>query len=314
MPVILILDTVHPVIPEILERHGFTCDLQPDLSTGDLGNRIGSCVGIILRSRIRIDKAFLERCTSLKFVGRVGAGMENIDLGFAGTLGVQCFNSPEGNRDAVGEHTLGMLLSVINNLNRADRQIRTGSWIREGNRGMEVKGKTVGIIGYGNMGSAFAQRLKGFEARVLSFDKYKTGYSDGNTTETNLEELFEKADIVSLHVPYTPETHHMVNDHFLGSFNKNVVIINTSRGKVVDTKSLVRHLNSGKVTAAALDVLEYEDESFERLSSQMPEEMKYLMAADNVIMTPHIAGWTFESEIKLGRVLAEKIIAAFPSP
>jgi phosphoglycerate dehydrogenase-like enzyme len=196
-----------------------------------------------------------------------------------------------------------MLLSLMNHLNRADRQVRHGTWVREGNRGTEIKGKTVGIIGYGNMGSAFAQRLKGFEARVISFDKYKRHYSDGNTTETSLEEIFEQADILSLHVPLTEETTHMVDDDFLGRFQKNIWLINTARGQVVNTADLVKNLVSGRVIGAALDVMEYEDASFESLSGKVPDDLNYLLQAENVILTPHIAGWTHESNVKLAREL-----------
>jgi D-3-phosphoglycerate dehydrogenase len=238
--------------------------------------------------------------------------MENIDLPHAVSKGIICMNSPEGNRDAVGEHTLGMLLSLVNHINRADRQVHEGKWIREGNRGMEIKGKTIGIIGYGNMGSAFAQRLKGFETNVVSYDKYKKNYSDGNTLETSLEVIFETTDILSLHVPLTEETRYMVNGGFLSKFRKKIWLINTSRGMVIKTIDLLTQLKAGKVMGAALDVLEYEDSSFEALSGNRTEEFNYLLNADNVIITPHIAGWTTESNYKLAKVLVDKIKIAFP--
>ena len=239
--------------------------------------------------------------------------MENIDLAFAETAGVQCFNSPEGNRDAVGEHTLGMLLSLMNNLNRADRQVRAGKWNREENRGTEIKGKTIGIIGYGNMGSAFAQRLRGFEVRVISYDKYKKEYSDGNTKETVLEEIFDVADIVSMHIPLTDETLYMCDAEFFQRFRKNIWFINTSRGSVVNTEALVEQIKSGKLNGAALDVLEYESSSFEILSENFPEAFRFLTQSDKVILTPHIAGWTVESNVKLAKVLVDKILQAFPT-
>jgi D-3-phosphoglycerate dehydrogenase len=233
--------------------------------------------------------------------------MENIDVEYAGSKGIMCLNSPEGNRDAVGEHALGMLLALMNNMVRADRQVRAGTWIREGNRGTEISGKTVGIIGYGNMGSAFAQRLKGFDCRVISWDKYKHNYADGNTSETSMDEIFQEADILSLHVPLTWETRHMADDAFLRRFRKNIWLINTARGQVVKTEDLVTNLASGKVAGAALDVLEYEDSSFETISGDVPADLQYLLHADNVILTPHIAGWTQESNVKLARFLVEKI-------
>lgn len=313
MKKVLFLDTVHPLIAEMLTAAGFECIPADGISKEAITRLMHDVAGLIVRSRFRLDESFLDLASALEFIGRVGAGMENIDVTYCQVRGIRCFNSPEGNRDAVGEHTLGMLLSIMNHLNRADRQIREGKWNREGNRGTEIKGKTVGIIGYGNMGSAFAQRLKGFEANVISYDKYKEGYSDGNTMEVGPDEVFRKADIVSLHVPYNDQTHHLVNDIFLDRFRKPVILINTSRGKVVDTRCLVESLRSGKVTAAALDVLEFEDNSFEQLIPGNHPELDYLLSADNVILTPHIAGWTRESAVKLAAVLAEKIIAAIPS-
>ncbi len=308
---VLFIDSVHPLIREELTIHGFECDYFPDYLRKDFEEIIGQYFGIIIRSKVVLDKELLDKAIGLKFIGRVGSGMDNIDLAYAVSKGIICMNSPEGNRDAVGEHAVGMLLSLINHINRADRQIREGKWIREGNRGMEIKGKTVGIIGYGNMGSAFAQRLKGFETNVISYDKYKKNYSDGNTRETDLDEIFESADILSLHVPLTEETHYMVNMDFLGKFRKNIWLINTSRGRVVNTMDLSNQLKAGKVIGAALDVLEYEDSTFESLSGNHTEEFDYLMMADNVILTPHIAGLTSESNYKLAKVLVDKIKLAF---
>jgi D-3-phosphoglycerate dehydrogenase len=304
---ILFIDSVHPLIHRELTAMGFQCDFFPDYGRKEFLSLAGQYTGIIIRSKINLDKEFLDKAENLKFVGRVGAGMESIDVDYAESKGIRCLNSPEGNRDAVGEHALGMLLSLMNHLNRADRQVRQGRWDREGNRGTEIKGKTIGIIGYGNMGSAFAQRLKGFEARVISYDKYKKNYTDGNTIESSLGDLFRETDILSLHVPLTEETTHMVNDEFIWAFHKNIWLINTSRGPVVNTADLVTNLEAGKVTGAALDVLEYEDTSFESLSGNIPAELASLMKSDNVILTPHIAGWTVESNVKLARVLVDKI-------
>ena len=307
MSKILFIDSVHPLIREELSTMGFECDFFPEHGRREFLLLAGKYTGIIIRSKISLDKEFLDSATNLKFIGRVGAGMENIDVEYAESRGIRCLNSPEGNRDAVGEHTLGMLLSLMNHLTRADRQVRRGIWIREENRGAEIKGKTVGIIGYGNMGSAFAQRLKGFEANVISYDKYKQNYSDGNTRETSLENIFEQSDILSLHVPLTEETTSMVDDSFLKRFRKNIWLINTAKGKIIRTTDLVKNLVSGKVTGVALDVLEYEDSSFETISGNLPPELSYLMTSDQVILTPHIAGWTHESNVKLATVLVEKI-------
>ncbi len=309
---ILFIDSVHPLIREEMAAHGFSCELFPDQGKEELMKSVHHYFGIIIRSRINLDEEILSKATGLRFIGRVGSGMENIDVKYAESRGVQCFNSPEGNRDAVGEHTTGMLLSLMNNLNRADHQVREGKWKREENRGTEIKGKTIGIIGYGNMGSAFAQRLQGFEATVISFDKYKKNYSDGNTLETTLEEIFNSADIVSLHVPLTEETRFMCDKAFFERFKKNIWFINTSRGPVVNTTDLAVQVRSGKIMGAALDVLEYEDSSFENLSVHFPDAFRFLLESDQVILTPHIAGWTVESNIKLAKVLVDKILKAFP--
>jgi len=305
---VLLLEKVHPLITEELTAHGFACEFFPDYGREDFLRVIGEYTGVIVRSRIRLDREFLSGASRLKFIGRAGSGLENIDVSYAREKGIVCLNSPEGNRDAVAEHAMGMLISLLNHINRADREVRGGQWIRERNRGNEIKGKTVGIIGYGNTGSAFAQRLKGFDATVISYDKYKTGYSDGNTREATLDEIFSLACILSLHVPLTDETAFMVNNAFLEKFQNPVWVINTSRGGVIRTKDLVKALKSGKVMGAALDVLEYEDSSFEALSLDLPEDFRYLMESDNVILTPHIAGWTHESDIRLAKVLVEKIL------
>ena len=307
MKKILFIDSVHPLIREELASIGFECDFFPEFNRREFLSVADQYTGIIIRSKINLDKEFLDRAVKLKFIGRVGAGMESIDVDYAESKGIRCLNSPEGNRDAVGEHTLGLLLSMMNHLNRADQQVRRRIWNREGNRGTEIKGKTIGIIGYGNMGSAFAQRLKGFEANVISYDKYKHQYTDGNTLESSLDEIFKQTDILSLHVPLSEETLHMVDDAFLRRFQKNIWLINTSRGPVVNTADLVKNLDAGKVIGAALDVLEYEDSSFEMLSGKIPDELNYLLESENVILTPHIAGWTVESNVKLAQVLVDKI-------
>ena len=311
-PKILFIDSTHRYLMDELMRMGFHCDYCSCYKREDYLNIIPDYTGVIIRSKIKLDREILDKAVNLKFIGRVGAGMENIDLEYAESKGIVCLNAPEGNRDAVGEHALGMLLSLLNHLNRVDREVRRGIWIREGNRGIEIKGKTVGIIGYGNMGSAFAQRLKGFEARVIAYDKYKTGYSNDLVTESTMDELFENTDILSLHVPLTEETDYLVNDDFLKKFKKNIYLINTSRGRVVKTADLVKNMQEEKVLGAALDVLEYEKLSFENIDKdKLPEDFQYLIAADNVILSPHIAGWTIESNYKLAKVLVDKIKKLF---
>jgi len=307
-PSVLIVDSVHPLIPGELSAHGFRCDYRPGISREEILEIIPSFQGIILRSKITVDASFMETARQLRFIGRVGAGMEGIDETEALRRGIVCLNSPEGNRDAVGEHTLGMLLALMNHSHLADRQVREDWGKRKENRGYEVGGKTVGIIGYGNMGSAFAQRLQGFEANVIAYDKYKTGYGNKLVRESTLDELTETTDILSLHVPLTGETTGMVNASFLLRFRKPIWLINTSRGKVVRSGDLADALESGKVRGAALDVLEYEDASFERLAEQKPRDLQRLLASPKVIFTPHVAGWTVESKEKLARVLVEKIV------
>lgn len=310
---VLFVDSTHDKLPEKLTQSGFICDYQPDIKPEEIINIISKYDGIIIRSKIKIDRRIIDAAKNLKFIGRVGAGLENIDVEYAEQKGVKCFNSPEGNRDAVGEHTLGMLLTLFNNILKADPEVRSGKWIREGNRGLEIKGKTIGIIGYGNMGSAFAQRLKGFEANVIAYDKYKFNYSDEFITEKSLEDIFEQTDILSIHVPLTDETLFMVNHEFINRFKKDIYILNTARGKVLKTDDFVKNIKSGKVLGAALDVLEYEQTSFEHLHSgnDLPETFKYLIDSNKVVLTPHIAGWTHESSIKLSEFLADKIIKAF---
>lgn len=310
---ILFVDSTHQILPEKLSNAGFYCDYKPDMEEKEISKIIPEYDGLIIRSKIKIDKTIIDKATNLKFIGRVGAGLENIDIPYAKNKGIKCFNSPEGNRDAVGEHALGMLLCLLNNILKADTEVRNGQWIREGNRGTEIKGKTVGIIGYGNMGSAFAQRLKGFGAQVIAYDKYKVNYSDEYVTEKTLDDLFNKTDILSLHVPLTEETHLMVDDQFIHQFKNNIYLINTARGKVLKTEDLVKNLKSGKILGAALDVLEYEKTSFESLHSkeELPDAFSYLIKSNRVVLTPHIAGWTHESNVKLSEFLADKIIQAF---
>ncbi|MCG3166161.1 MAG: Hydroxypyruvate reductase [Bacteroidia bacterium] len=305
---ILFLDTVHTALRDELKKIGCHCELDDKSSKEEIERKIGDYDGLVIRSRIKIDAALIDKATRLKFIARAGAGMENIDVEYAARKKIKCIHAPEGNRDAVGEHALGMLLSLMNNLNKADREVREGKWLREENRGHELMFKTVGIIGYGNMGSAFARRLNGFSVMAMAYDKYKKNFGDDFIIEANMEALYEEAEVVSLHVPLTKETEYMVNDEFISRFKNPFYLINTSRGKVVKTDDLVKHIKSGKILGAALDVLEYETSSLEKLEPKdLPPSLKYLYESDKVILTPHIAGWTYESNQRISLVLAEKI-------
>jgi len=292
---------------------GHTCIDGSEWTRNDVLTRAPEFEGMVIRSRVKIDRELLDAATNLRFVARAGAGMENIDADYAKQLGVRCLNAPEGNRDAVGEHAIGMLLTLFNRINLADREVRSGLWLREENRGVELLGRTVGLIGYGNTGRAFAKRLSNFGVLIYAYDKLKKNYSDEFVIETGMGSIFEEADVVSLHVPLTEDTYHLVSDEFFQRLHNPIYLINTSRGPVVDTAALVRAIESGKVLGACLDVLEYEKSSFEQLTDgQAPEPLLYLLDSPKVILTPHIAGWTHESHMKLSQVLAEKIQIAFP--
>jgi D-3-phosphoglycerate dehydrogenase len=306
---ILFLDSNHQLLHETLQQAGHTCDLNYDWTKEQIEKNIHLYDGIVIRSKLKITKEIIDKATKLKFIARAGAGMENIDVIYAESKGIKCICAPEGNKDAVAEHAIAMLLSLFNNLNRADKEVREGKWIREGNRGVELMGKTVGIIGYGNMGSAFAERLRGFGVTILVYDKYKNNFGNDFIKEVSLEKIFQEADVLSLHTPLTEETNHFVNDDFINRFSKNIYIINTSRGKCLSTADLVKNIQSGKVLGACLDVLEYEAVSFENLdASNLPKAFQYIIKSDKVILSPHIAGWTYESNEKIARILAEKII------
>ena len=290
---ILHLDNNHPLLINQLNDLGYSNDEDYVSSKEEIENKIQDYDGIIIRSRFAIDKPFLDKATKLKFIGRVGAGLENIDVNYAKQKGVYLISAPGGNRNAVGEHTLGMLLSLFNKLNKADDEVRNGKWLREENRGIELEGKTVGIIGYGNMGKAFAKKLRGFDVEVVCYD-IKDNVGDANCMQIPLLEFQNSVDIVSLHTPETPLTINMINTKFINQFNKPFWLFNTARGKSVVTKDLVQALKSGQILGAGLDVLEYEKASFEDLfeKESMPEAFKYLINADNVLLTPHVAGWT----------------------
>jgi len=306
---VLIIDDVHQIITDGLKNAGFEVVDATKWNRENIISEVGDVFGIVLRSRINIDREFVDAAKNLRYVARVGAGMETIDVEYCEAKGILCLNSPEGNRDAVGEHTVGMLLSLLNNLNRADRQVKAGEWKREMNRGRELGFRTVGIIGYGNMGSSFARKLSGFGCKVLAYDKYKTNYSDGYVEEVSLDDIFANADVLSLHVPLTDETKYMVDAEFIARFKNPFVLLNASRGPVVRTSALVSALQSGKILSAGLDVIEYEETSFEATKKMTDNpDFRYLAQCDNVIMSPHIAGWTVESKVKLAQVLLDKIL------
>jgi len=306
---ILFIDSTHPVLKQRLETNGFVCDYFGDINYCQVSEIIWNYIGVIIRSQIQLDKEILSNATNLRFIGRVGSGLESIDTEFAKIKNIECINSPEGSRDAVGEQAIGMILSLLNYVCKSNIEIKNGKWLREENRGTEIKGKTIGIIGYGNTGSAFARKLSGFETNVISYDKYKTNYSDGFTKVVNLDDIFNISDIVSLHVPLTSETRYMADDNFFNNFHNNIFLINTSRGSVVKISSLIKAISENKVLGAALDVIEYEETSFDKMNLiNMPDDFFKLLNLPNVLITPHTAGWTHESKIKLAEVLAGKII------
>ena len=306
---ILQLDKNHPLISEQLTAKGFVVEEDHSSTYDEVLEKSQNYEGIIIRSRIPLDKNFLTKASHLKFIARVGAGMENIDIETAENLGIKLINSPEGNRDSVAEHVVGMLLILMNRLFIASNEVKNGIWKREENRGDELLGKTFGIIGYGNMGKATAKRLSGFGVDVIFYD-ILPNLSDEYATQVSLEELQKRADILSLHIPLTDETHYLINEEFISKMEKNFYFVNTARGKNLKTKALVQAIESGKVLGACLDVLEYEKSSFENLETEN-HDLKYLLDSEKVIVTPHIGGWTHQSKEKLAQVIVDKILADF---
>ena len=311
---VLLIDTNHPLLQTGLEKLGCVCDEDYVSSKLEIETKINKYNGIVIRSRFDIDKQFLDKATNLKFIARVGAGLESIDVDYAKKNGIQLISAPEGNRNAVGEHALGMILALFNNLKKADLEIRNGKWLREANRGLELEGKTIGLIGYGNMGKAFAKKLKGFDVEVICYD-IKSSVGDENCKQVSLQELQEKTDVLSLHTPFNELSHKMVNSNFINNFKKPFHLINTARGSAVVTNDLVEALQNKKVLGACLDVLEYEKLSFENLfeNDTLPEAFNYLINAENVLLSPHIAGWTKESKIKLAQTIVDKVETLFYS-
>jgi D-3-phosphoglycerate dehydrogenase len=305
---VLFIDTTHESLAQGLEKLGYQIELDNISPKKAIEAKLKNYVGVIIRSRFKLDKQFLHAGAHLKFIGRVGAGLENIDVDYAEQLGINLIAAPEGNRNAVGEQALGMLLSLFNNLNRADHEVRNGIWIREGNRGVELRGKTVGIIGYGNMGNAFSRVLSGMGVEVI-FHDLKENLSNNNGKQVTLNEIFERTDVLSIHTPLTELTKNMVNAEFLSKFKKDIYFVNTARGPITITSDLVEAIKKGKVLGACLDVLEYEKTSFENMftDNHLPEAFKYLIKSDKVILSPHIAGWTHESNLKMAKTIVDKV-------
>lgn len=309
---VVFLDTVHPILEERLTNEEFQCvdATKSDLET--CHSLVEDAIGIVIRSRFPMDESFLKHAANLQFIARSGAGMENIDASYCDERNIQLFNAPEGNRNAVGEHALGMLLALLNKFIPGDKQVRQGIWDREGNRGEELDSKTVGIIGYGNNGRAFAKKLRGFECKVLVYDKYLPTIGDDFVTQVSLEQLYQEADVISFHIPQNKETRYWVNDAFFAALGKPIYLLNLSRGKIVDTQALLKAISTSQVNGAGLDVLEFEKASFENFSdSERLSIFQELIASDKVILTPHVGGWTTESYYKLSDVLADKILAFY---
>ena len=301
---ILFIDTVHPLLKENLELNKHICATAYNQNKEEIEQDIHNYEGIIIRSKFKVDKQFIDKAIKLKFIARAGSGLENINVKYANEKNITCINAPEGNRQAVAEHSMGLLLSLFNNINRSDNEIRNGIWEREQNRGLEIKGKTISIIGYGNTGKSFANIIKSFNTNILVYDKYLKNHP----FQSSMDNIYKKTDILSLNIPLTQETHHLINNKFISKFHKSFYLINTSRGNCVNTNHLVESLKTNKIKGACLDVLEDEKSCFTKLSSKnFNEDMSYLINCTNVVMTPHIAGWSKESNIKIAKILFKKI-------
>lgn len=309
---VLFIDDTHPILYSIFEKKGWEVIIKNKVSKEELASELQLYQGLIVRSRFVLDKDFIAKGTNLKFIGRPGAGLENIDVEFAQKQGIKVFRSPEGNRDSVAEHSIGMLLSLFNKLQNCNTEVKNGIWDRLNNRGEELMGKTVGLIGYGVMGKSMAQRLSGFGVTCIAYDKYLTNYGDKNAKAVSIKELYEKSEVVSLHTPLTEETKGMINEAYLSEFKKPFYFLNTARGQSVILDDLVKLLKNGKILGACLDVLEYEKTSFESMfSDDKTEAFEYLSNAKKVMLSPHVAGWTHQSNFKIAQFLGEKIIVEF---
>jgi D-3-phosphoglycerate dehydrogenase len=300
---ILIVDDIHPIFIEQAEAMGYVCDYQPLIKPDQALQIIGDYAGLVIRSKFNVDSTVIDAAKNLRFICRAGAGMDNIDEAYAKEKNITLINASEGNMDAVGEHAMGLLLALMHHVTTANAEVRAGEWDREANRSFELKGKTVGIIGYGFMGKSFAKKLSGFEVNVIAYDKYKTGFSDQYAREVSMEEIVKHSDVLSLHIPLTSETKGLINEEYLFHFKKPIFFINTSRGKVAEVRAVLNAIKQGKILGAGLDVLEVE--KFPALAGQ--EWFDELRQSGKVVLTPHVAGWTFDSYRKISEVMATKL-------
>ncbi|NSL89944.1 NAD(P)-dependent oxidoreductase [Chitinophaga solisilvae] len=302
---VLITAKTHPYLTDQLQNKGFEVIYAPAITYDEVYSTIADCVGLIVTTRVRVDKHIIDHARELQWIGRLGSGMELIDVPYAESKGIHCVSSPEGNRDAVGEQAVGMLLCLMNNVLKSNLELRQGLWERDLNRGFELNGRTVGIIGYGNTGSTLARKLSGFDVNILAYDKYLKGFSTAGVQEASLERIFAEAEIVSLHLPLTPETHHIGNHDFFASFARPIWFMNTARGKLVNNGDLIKALQEGKVAGACLDVIE--NEKLPTYTAAEKEQLAFFLAAPNVVLTPHIAGYSHEASVKMARIVLEKL-------